>query len=293
MATRTTARPAGSAGPRHPPGEPVWRHLLRRYALAEREYLRALAACRRRLSRGAVHRLRVSIRRLLACVELMGAAGMEPPAARGALRRQMRALGKLRDTQVQLKMMRAAGRHGAALEPLVLELRKQRRRQEKAARRALKSRKAPRRLGGFLPGPAPQAERTAMRLREFMERRLRQAEASLALLMSREHPGPGARHQGRVRLRRFHYILDALAPVWHGDPGGGLSRSLHACQGAIGRIHDRELLLRRIRRFSAGCGERAESIRAFCEEVEAQKARQLRACGLLVRRARLESRSRL
>jgi len=241
------------------------------------------------MSRRAVHDVRVAIRRLLACVELMRAAGGRHPPVRRHLREQSSAIGKLRDTQVQLRMIRDGGPDARDPELLVGYLRKRRKREAKAARRALGDDRAPRRLARFAPGPAPGGGRSVMRLREFIERRLRRAAVSLAVLSSASGEGGGARHRARVQLRTLHFILEALGPAWHGDRDGRLSRSLSSCQGMIGQIHDRELLLRRIGRLVSGGKLGAASVQELSGRLESEKQGRLRACSPLVRRARVRS----
>jgi len=285
MEKRATVRRAAAPGS----GDMLWRQICRRYGRCAVEYRRSLATCRRRMSRHAVHELRVAIRRLLACVELMRAAGGRYPSVRRHLREQSSAIGTLRDTQVQLRMIKDGGLHARPPEPLVGYLRKRKKREAKAARKELGDDRAARRLALFTPGPAPGGGRPVMRLREFIERRLRRAAASLALLSSASGGGGGARHRARVQLRTFHFILEALGPAWHGDRDGRLSRSLSACQGMIGQIHDRELLLCRIGRLVSGGKLGAASVQELSERMESEKQGRLRACSPLVRRARARS----
>src|ERR1019366_10600425 len=127
MRMRAKAPGAEAPGRGITPGALVWRHLCSRYEGCVLEYRRALAACVRRLSRPAVHRLRVAIRRLLTCLELLRAAGRKSPAVRHNLKRQLGALGALRDTQVQLRVIRSEHQNGAAMRPLVRHLRRLRR----------------------------------------------------------------------------------------------------------------------------------------------------------------------
>jgi CHAD domain-containing protein len=271
------------------PGDLVWPHLCRRYGACAREYRRWLSQCRRRLSRPAVHDLRVSIRRLLACVELMRAAGGRHPAVRRQLRAQLAALGALRDTQVQLRMIRGDALHAREMEPLVARLKKLRKRQARGAARELGRDRASRRLEGFVPGPGPGGGRAAMRLREYIEQRLRRAAGSLATLASDPPPGPRERHRARVQLRRLHIILEALGPVWHGNRDGKLSQSLSACQGVIGQVHDRDLLISRIARLVSQGRLGAEAAQPFSAQMQSENAGRLWACRPLIRRARARS----
>ena len=79
--------------------------LERTFKSAWRSYRRTFKRCREKLSRAAVHRLRVETRRLLALVDLL-----EPPLAGKAANRisknfkqPFKASGRLRDTQVNLR----------------------------------------------------------------------------------------------------------------------------------------------------------------------------------------------
>ena len=286
MRMRAKAPGAEAPGRGITPGALLWRHLCGRYEGCVLEYLRSLTACRRRLSRPAVHRLRVAIRRLLACLELLRAAGRKFPSVRRDLKSQLGALGALRDTQVQLKVIRSEPQYGDALRPLVRRLRRLRRSEAKAARKAVKGAKTLRLLDQFDPGPAPGSARETMRLREFIEAGLHQTAMSLSSLSSPAHAGSAKRHRARKRLRRFYFVMEALKPVWHGDKDGKLSSSVRDCQGAIGQIHDREILLRKVGRLVSEGRIPRTSARPFCDRLKSEKTGQLKACGPLVRRAR-------
>ena len=282
---RTQAKQPGAEAPGHAvtPGALLWTHLCVRYEGCVLEYRRSLTACGRRLSRPAVHRLRVAIRRLLTCIELLRAAGRKFPSVRRDLKRQMGALGALRDTQVQLKAIRSEPQYVDAMRPLVRRLRRLRRSEAKAARKALRGAAALRLLKQFNPGPAPGSARETMRLREFIEGGLQRTARSLSSLA---HAGPARRHRARKRLRRFYFVMEALKPVWHGDRDGRLSSSVHECQGAIGQIRDREILLRQVGRLVSEGKIPKASAGGFCARLKSEKAAQLRASRLLVLRAR-------
>lgn len=264
-------------GPFPPAAAPVGRQLCRQYERCVRNYRQGLAACRNRLSRHSVHRLRVAIRRLLACLALLGDVQGRRPAVRALLQRQLRALGALHDTQVQLQILRREPRIAADLVPLFRHLQKRGHRLAGGARKALKGGKAAQRLKKWRPGALRQNSRALERLRRSINLKLRETVRSLAACSSTAADG-AVRHRARIVSREFRYAVEALKPGWRSAETGKLLSILRACQGLIGRIHDRELLLQRIERLVAKGKLPATSARPFRKLLRAEMARQLRAC---------------
>jgi CHAD domain-containing protein len=217
-----------------------------------RAYRRELARCRSRLGRGPVHDLRIAIRRLLVCLELLGAAGGGPSGAEVQLRRQLRALGRVRNAQIQLKLLgKGPPRCAEDLGILREHLRRRKRRRTKEAARILESDKAARRLQDWRPRLGIAGPRIVPRLRRLVDGKIRAAMGSLA-----RAPGPGpadsdAWHRTRVLSRECCHTVEALRPCWRGERTDELLASLRALHRVTGRIHDRELLLRRMGRLVA------------------------------------------
>ncbi len=273
-----------AAGPASLPAASIQLHLGRLYKNNVLAYRRELTACRRRMSRDAVHRLRVAIRRLLACLELLAAARLEGPAMRGLLQRQLKPLGNLHDTKIQLQRIKDAPRVSAGLQPLRRHLRKRKDRQEKAARKMLSPDKTVPRLKQWRPGHAPANAGLIPRLRRLIDGKLQQAFDPLAAFSPSMPVDSVVRHRSRMISREYRYIMEALRPGWRGGETDRLLSTLRAQQKIIGQIHDRELLLRRIDRLIAEEKLSAAAVRPFRTLLQSEKTKLLKDCPQLDRR---------
>jgi CHAD domain-containing protein len=244
-------------------------------------YRRELAACRRRLSRRSIHELRIAIRRLVICLRLLGAAQRAPAGVRSLLLLQLKALGEVRDTQVQLKLIEKGPLRGdAALEPLRGHLRRRKHRRVKVARRALESDKALRRLQRWHPHLEGRDTRIIPRLRRLIDGMLREALDSLAFISGSARADPAAWHRTRVLSRECCYVVEALRPCWRGGRTEELLSILRACQQGVGQIRDRELLRRRIGRLVGDGGLEAEPTRRLGAMLQSEKARWMKSFSL-------------
>jgi CHAD domain-containing protein len=267
-----------SPGRGPPPSAEAVRLCLRRLLNTRvRAYRRELANCRRRLSKRSIHELRIAIRRLLVCLRLVGVAQKEPPGVSASLRAQLRALGDVRDTQVQLQLIKkGAFRSAPEMRPLRDHLRRRKRRRMKAAAQALKSDKALRRLQGWRPRLEKGGPRVVPRLRRLVDGRIRAAIDSLSSIAGSDTPDSEALHRCRVLSRECDYIVEALQPCWRGDPAGELLSSLRARQQGIGRRRDRELLLRRMVRMVREGELQAEPARRFGETLLSEPSKRVK-----------------
>jgi len=251
----------------------VQRQLTRNHGRSARAYELGLAACRRRLSFHAVHRLRIAIRRLLAGLELWREIDVEIPAVRRALRRQARALGKLRDAQVQLGIVEDQPSATRLLEPLRQDLLKRRRRHAKEVRQVLKSDKARRRLERWNPTPPAESLRPLDRLGILLDRRRRNTERSLVRLKSTTPIELAAVHRVRVEARKYRYAIEALRANWRGAEAANLLSSLRAFHQVVGQLRDRELLVRRVDRLIADQELPLSAARIFRALAKSERAR--------------------
>jgi len=260
------------------------RHLGRQYENEVRAYRRELAACRRRMSRHAVHRLRIDIRRLLACLELLDAVQIECPAVRGVLQRQLKTLGELRDIQVQLHRIEHEPRFAKALQPLCEHLKKREYRRMKAARKTLEADETLHRLRQWRLRPARKNPDVIPRLRALIDNKLQLAFDPLGSCSPSTPADSAARHRTRIIAREYRYVLETLRPSWRGAETVRLLASLQVYQAVIGQIHDREILLHRIERLVADARIKTASVRPFRALLQAEQTKQLKVCSLLDRR---------
>jgi len=263
------------------PEASVRRCLARLCKGSVRAYRRELGACRRRLSRRSIHELRIAIRRLLICLRLLGAAQRAPAGVRSLLLLQLKALGGVRDTQVQLKLIEKGPLRGdAALEPLRAHLRRRKHRRVKVARRALESDKALHRLQRWCPPLEGRDTRIIPRLRRLIDGMLREALDSLASILGSAHADPAAWHRTRVLSRECCYVVEALQPCWRGDQADELLSILRACHQGVGQVRDRDLLHRKMGRLVSDGRLEAAPTRRLGDMLQSEKARWMKTFSL-------------
>jgi CHAD domain-containing protein len=83
-------------------------HLAERIREMRRRYCKRLARCQKKFSEGAVHELRIETRRLLAMLDLLDALGVREALkkTRRIFKRRLDAFDELRDTHVQLSLLK-------------------------------------------------------------------------------------------------------------------------------------------------------------------------------------------
>jgi len=272
-----------SISPAAPTPAAVHRHLEHAYRKNVRRYERCLISCRQRLSRKPVHQLRVSIRRLLACLELLEISRPARPAVRGNLRRQLLLLGSLRDTQVQLRSVKAEARLALTLHPLVELLRRRERRLAKAVLKGLHSDQTLHRLKRQRGTREPDLHHLVPRLRRLIDHKLQEAFDPLGSF-SRSRPVDGkAHHRIRVLAREYRCQMEALPPDWRRGDTGLLLSTLGPFQEIIGRIHDREVLRHRISHWIDAGKLPAGEFQPLGDRLLTENGALLEACGNLDR----------
>jgi CHAD domain-containing protein len=257
--------------------------LVRVFDRAWSAWLRDVDACRRKLTRRAVHVLRVDCRRFEALLDVLGHS---TGASRKALRRlaeiaaePLDALSPLRDDQVQRRRIRRA-RGGRGMDALLEEVRRREARHKKRARRALDAIDLAR------------ADDVARRVRKGVVRRqgaptphdrtlllLTAVDAAATDVRSRlarvDTARPRTLHRLRVALKRFRYIAEIaeeVSPTVH----VAAQPTLRSLQRRLGGVHDADVLTARIDRFVGRRRKHREDVRAFKARVEAARARGLR-----------------
>lgn len=271
MPSRTGSAQCPSASP----SVALVSHLHRDYRGSVRAYRRSLHACRHHLSTRSVHDLRVAIRRLFAVLELLRVTRTELPSVHEPLQRQLGALGDLRDAQMQCR--RAA--RTPAVPQLRHSMRKRERRRRKGAEQNVRAREVPHRLKHWRVGAAGIHPQASARLRRLLEGRLRRAFDPLAASTPSVPIDPLHRHQLRMKLREFHYLMQALAPAWRRGPAMTLLLShLRGYLRITGEIHDNELLLHRLDRLIADKRLTATSVRPLRRQLLSENQWREAAC---------------
>jgi CHAD domain-containing protein len=218
-------------------------------------YQRELSRCQQALGEEAVHDLRVSIRRLLALLNLLHsvAPGLgRRKKLRRRLKRQLDGLGALRDTQVTLAAVKSLSKPLAGKQLFCAYLLKQEHSQlldsrqdlqrfpvDKVSRQFHKVRKQLRKRfpdkGGY--NPLPGAIESAY-ARVLARHRLALREDTSSI------------HRVRVAFKRFRYtveLVQMLAPVF---PAKTL-QAMRQYQTLLGNIQDADVMLVNLADFSA------------------------------------------
>jgi CHAD domain-containing protein len=189
----------------------------------------------------ALHRFRVNLRRVVVSAKLLENPNGIPAKLRKRLRRALRETGAWRDGHVSALWLsdyagrtRSQGGGAAAL--------------AKSLSRSAASAPAE-------PGWWRKIDRTLEKMRRAVEARspkkpeLRAAERAaaekewrrLTRRLRRLHRscGPPALHSARIAVRRLRYLLEAMGTVPRGLPEPSALRGL---QGALGEVHDRDVI---------------------------------------------------
>jgi CHAD domain-containing protein len=215
-----------------------------------RNYRRIFKRCRREFSMGDVHRLRIESRRLLSLLDLVVpiAGAKQTDKARRRFKKTLRTSSSLRDTQVQLQMLKKELRPIAGATAIRHALRQ-------------RARKLVRRIG-------KEMKRTKLdRMQDAVERvvravRSRYRRATLpkrdpllmvaavdrafgnVLRLSRaiEPARPATIHRARVAFKKFRYMVEALEEVLPGT-AHDLTKEMQTYQARMGDIQDTEVFL--------------------------------------------------
>ncbi len=247
-----------------------------------RQYRKRVRLCRRKFSKKAVHDLRVSIRRLLATVELVGGflPARRAKRVRRVLKHELDAFGELRDLQVQLSQLAAPVPSDAVERQLRRVLCKRESACVRAARKAVKHWKPGRLAGGIAEfddalrkrGKGRVGQRDFAALLHRTDEAFARVEALRALILPSD---PGTIHRTRVAFKRFRYMVEALAPLLPTVSKSRL-RALHAYQNRMGRIQDATVLLRSAEEFARKKLDRVTGERLLAD-IERRRHRFIRA----------------
>jgi CHAD domain-containing protein len=250
-----------------------------------------LRQARTKATEPAVHDLRVSMRRLIAALDL--AREVAPDAGISSLRRKLRrslkAFNAMRDVHISLLAMIALGRRVPAVRPYVVFLRTRERVLLRASGASLKAidahgvERSVATVQGFLfaaaADPAVAAAIPAI-LKGAMGRTYVNAVRALRNVNAADAT---TIHRLRISFKKLRYTIEVLAPLT-----GGLSRTAKKWMGEyqtlMGEVQDCEVMIAGARRFAAVpvAGRRIPMI-AVQEELARRKSERL---GAFLERAR-------
>jgi len=212
-----------------------------------RRYFAAVAACEAEVRAGsttAVHEMRVAARHLDVLLRMF--RGFGPGWAvrsRPRIRALIKALGAVRDCDVQLAFLESRQPERASLAPVRERLTKQ---HARARERLLRMLDSPpvrawtqdwqQQLRAAPPGSArAQRSRTAVVARGLIRERARALRKRVAKLAKSQDAE--SFHEVRIRAKRLRYAVDAFAGLY-GEAAESYMRALARLQNVLGDYHD-------------------------------------------------------
>lgn len=247
-------------------------------------YRHQLRHCQKEFSAGSVHQLRVASRRLMTQFGLVAVLLSSHKAEKTCklLKRRLKLLGELRDTQVQRMFIEGLLQRFPELAPL---------RRSLIARESRLARFVEAKLARFKVGKIKKATArlarplsTAARDRAHSELLARTVFRALAdafqEVVSRRQGIDSADsqtiHRTRVAFKKFRYLLESLSPTFTGM-GKCQLRRLAGYQRRMGTLQDLEILQAFVTSFLQNYPERTASLLRFCSYLEARRLRTLRS----------------
>ncbi len=196
---------------------------------------RELAAAARNPDAGAIHDVRVAIRRLLQCLDVCGP--LLPARATRKIARKvhkvLRAAGEVRDFDIAIKLLKNSGMRGAG--GLARELRSDRRGAAAEFRRALHKLDNGAALKGWrLERPKNDVPRQALEYAGTILPQLAAEFFDAGEAAANPAAGYGKLHKFRVQGKKFRYTMELFAS----DYGPALAPRLHALRNVQKRLGD-------------------------------------------------------
>lgn len=233
-----------------------------------------LESVRQKATTKKVHDLRIALRRMSSILALVDEILGGKPAARFSRRldKLLKALGDVRDVQVQRKEVGRMAETYAALADFHRRLRKRERKLEPRAEKRLQSVSAERLRGLFeavtadaLLGLSSEALQTRHRatVLQAVDRRFSDViDARRALDVA----DLGTVHRMRVAFKKFRYMVEVLQPLLIGMGRAQLD-SMQAFQTLMGDVHDLDVLNQMLVRYRAKHGKNANELVAAQDEI--------------------------
>lgn len=248
-------------------------HLAERIREMRRRYCKRLARCQKKFSEGAVHELRIETRRLLAMLDLLDALGVREALkkTRRIFKRRLDAFDELRDTHVQLSLLKPLRRdfpEAREFDLLLLrreqELIAQLRQDIKATRQA----RLERRLKSLEKQLGKSAEAKARKAGRLLAAAALSETFARVVSLRRRVRGNDTKtiHQMRVGFKRFRYMSELLQTLLPRLTRRHLRR-MQEYQSTMGDIQDMEVLLAGLKKAIAEKGLLAAPMRNLRDEL--------------------------
>lgn len=275
--------PAAPSAPWHLPATigPVLANSLRS---RWKSYRARLQGCQDDFSEETVHELRVAARRLIAQFVMLGclSPGTTAEKARRVLKRQLKAFGELRDTQVQLLFLERQVVRFPELIVVLDFLRCRERRLERAAAAKVKNFKT-RKLGKWTRSLGEHLARNPARARHpdgLATTVARATDKAFADVVRRrqaiEPSNPGTIHRTRVAFKKFRYMVESLSSDFTGLSKRDL-RAMARYQRRMGLLQDLEVMQGSITGFVQKHKGMEALLRPFARHLQAGRVRARRS----------------
>ncbi|PYJ02859.1 MAG: hypothetical protein DME25_14800 [Verrucomicrobia bacterium] len=248
-------------------------HVVARVRTMRRRYRKQLARCQQRFSEKSVHELRVETRRMLALVDLLRAleAGASLKKIRKLFKQRLDSFDQLRDTHVQLLLLKPLWRDFPEARSFDLWLRRREKRLTGDLRHRIKTTKQLR-VEQCLKEVQKQLRKSARAEKSPLGKARAAAALSHAfarVLKLRQRvrwSNAETIHRMRVAFKRFRFMSELLRPLFPGLTTGRL-RQMQAYQRLMGKVQDMEVLLAGLRQAVAKAHLPADAARGLHKEL--------------------------
>jgi CHAD domain-containing protein len=225
-----------------------------------KEFSRAWTNAHAEVSSKCIHDLRVTTRRLIARLELVGAVSNNEEIVRVQkdLKKLLKRMGALRDLQVELENL-ARLRANGVVSDFKQNLERRKTREVKTVRMDLKSGKR-RRIQESIKALRPDFETLHsgpdnIEVRRSIERLIRTRRSEFFKARRRFKPGnEETLHKMRIALKKFRYVVEAAQPVLGGWAAES-ARKMHDFQQLMGNSRDVEILRAYLERWAVKRGK--------------------------------------
>lgn len=247
-------------------------HLVESVLVSRRNYDKRLERCRKGFSAKAVHKLRTETRRILALLHLLEVLQVECrlKKLRKKIKERLDAFDELRDTHVQLKLLKPLWRHHPKARKFKKLLQKREKKLETKLSRRIRKTKNGRInrhlkvLEKLLRSRAARSGSSASPEKP-VDAALRKAFQCVATLRRAVRAdAPSTIHRMRVAFKKFRYLSELVSPILPGLTRERLQQ-MTKFQSLAGDVQDWEVLL----------GTLSEAI--ACKEIDGAEVETLRS----------------
>jgi len=240
-----------------------------------RRYRTCLRHCRKEFSMEALHQLRVATRRLRTFVRLLEPLTEHVPERKACrlLKRRLKALGKLRDVQVQRMEILSGQKRFPGLAGASERLGRREKRLAAAVLDKICSFKN-RKLQQNLQAVRAELEGTSLNDTELLSRVWQSAQEAFNEVVSRRRTidprDAPTIHRTRVAFKKFRYIVEGLSPSFTGLTRAQLG-PMSDFQTSMGLIQDLEITESWLQEFVQEHPEEAAGVRPFLTHLRRRK----------------------